>query len=131
MIGAPGAPYGCGQGNIGVRGTRARKHPASRLYAMSVPRVDESSVLLDGGMDPPATCPPTATGSTWWRRAPARWCCCCTASPSSGARGSTSCLALADAGFRAVAVDLRGYGASDKPPRGYDGYTHGRATSPA
>jgi len=30
---------------------------------------------------------------------------------------------MADAGFRAVAVDLRGCGASDKPPRGYDGYT--------
>ena len=27
---------------------------------------------------------------------------------------------LADSGHRAVAVDLRGYGASDKPPRGYD-----------
>jgi pimeloyl-ACP methyl ester carboxylesterase len=30
---------------------------------------------------------------------------------------------LADSGCRAVAMDLRGYGASDKPPRGYDGYT--------
>ncbi|HEU4421891.1 MAG TPA: alpha/beta hydrolase [Pilimelia sp.] len=31
--------------------------------------------------------------------------------------------AVAGAGFRAAAVDMRGYGASDKPPRGYDGYT--------
>jgi pimeloyl-ACP methyl ester carboxylesterase len=33
---------------------------------------------------------------------------------------------LAAAGFRAVAVDLRGYGASDKPPRGYDSPTLAR-----
>lgn len=31
--------------------------------------------------------------------------------------------ALAEAGYHAVAVDLRGYGDSDKPPRGYDAWT--------
>jgi pimeloyl-ACP methyl ester carboxylesterase len=31
--------------------------------------------------------------------------------------------ALAEAGYHAVAPDLRGYGASDKPPRGYDAPT--------
>ncbi|RZS41281.1 pimeloyl-ACP methyl ester carboxylesterase [Herbihabitans rhizosphaerae] len=31
--------------------------------------------------------------------------------------------ALGDAGYRVVAPDLRGYGDSDKPPRGYDAWT--------
>lgn len=30
-------------------------------------------------------------------------------------------VALAEAGYRAAAVDLRGFGSSDKPPRGHDG----------
>ncbi|WP_305095108.1 alpha/beta fold hydrolase [Prescottella sp. R16] len=30
---------------------------------------------------------------------------------------------FADAGFRTAAVDLRGYGDTDTPPRGYDGWT--------
>ncbi|MFI9008930.1 alpha/beta fold hydrolase [Actinosynnema sp. NPDC053489] len=32
-------------------------------------------------------------------------------------------VSIAEAGYRAAAVDLRGYGDSDKPPRGYDGFT--------
>lgn len=35
-------------------------------------------------------------------------------------------VALADAGYRAVAMDLRGYGASDHPPEGYDPRTLAR-----
>jgi pimeloyl-ACP methyl ester carboxylesterase len=36
---------------------------------------------------------------------------------------------LADAGFRAVAMDLRGYGGSDKTPNGYDPITLGQDVS--
>lgn len=34
--------------------------------------------------------------------------------------------ALAEQGYRAVALDLRGFGASDKPPRGHDTFTASR-----
>ncbi len=43
--------------------------------------------------------------------------------PTYWATWSQQLIDLADAGFRAVAVDLRGYGGSDKPPRGYDATT--------
>ncbi|HEX7323384.1 MAG TPA: alpha/beta hydrolase [Mycobacterium sp.] len=64
-----------------------------------------------GGADPADAVPPTARplvimlhgfGSFWWS-----W--------RHQLRGLT--------GARVVAVDLRGYGGSDKPPRGYDGWT--------
>ena len=32
-------------------------------------------------------------------------------------------VTLAEAGYRAIAMDLRGYAGSDHPPRGYDGFT--------
>ncbi len=40
---------------------------------------------------------------------------CPTASPSCGTRGATSSVALGDAGYRAFAPDLRGYGGSSAP----------------
>jgi pimeloyl-ACP methyl ester carboxylesterase len=66
-----------------------------RLHAVEVepPRTDRPLVLFMHGF-----------GEFWWS-----W--------------RHQLTAFTDAGYRAVAVDLRGYGDSDKPPRGYDGWT--------
>ena len=48
-----------------------------------------------------------------------RWCCCCMDLESSGGHRH-QIPELDGAGFSAAAMDLRGYGASDKTPRGYD-----------
>ena len=66
------------------------------------------------------TSPRTASGCTSRKSATARWSCCCTGSPEFWWTWRHQLTALAEAGYRAVAVDLRGYGDSDKPPRGYD-----------
>ncbi|HMT49325.1 MAG TPA: alpha/beta hydrolase [Dietzia sp.] len=66
---------------------------AESLPADTVPGVLPPLVVLIHGLD----------GIWWTMRAPM--------------------VALAEAGFHAVAVDLRGHGDSDKPPRGYDAWT--------
>ena len=107
------APAPASAGQIG----RATATRSSTVRAMSDP--DESLVQDRGSVDPPAV----HAGGTrfhvveagkgplvlllhgfpqfWWT-----W--------------RNQLVSLAAAGYRAVAVDLRGYGASDKPPRGYD-----------
>ena len=61
------------------------------------------------GTSPPPGCASTSPSTD---RRTGRSCCCCTGSPSSGGPGGTSSSALGDAGFHAVAPDLRGYGAT-------------------
>ena len=50
--------------------------------------------------------------------------------PSSGGPGTTSLTRVADAGYRAVAIDLRGYGPATNP-RGATTATPWPRTSPA
>jgi pimeloyl-ACP methyl ester carboxylesterase len=89
---------------------------------MSVAGVDESSVLLDGAWTHRYV---SANGSRFHvvEAGTGPLVLFLHGFPEFWGAWQHQLIALADAGFRAVAVDLRGYGASDKPPRGYDGYT--------
>ena len=60
------------------------------------------------------------------RRRAVRWSCSPTASPSCATRGATRSQPLADAGYRVIAPDQRGYGRSSAPDRGR-GLRHPRA----
>lgn len=51
------------------------------------------------------------------------WCFCSVGLPQFWHAWRRQLPALAAAGYRAAAVDLRGFGVSDKPPKGYDTYT--------
>ena len=84
--------------------------------------MDESCVLVEGPWTHRSSAP-TAAGSTSSRPAPGPLVLFLHGFPEFWWAWHAALPAVADAGFRAVAVDLRGYGASDKPPRGYDGYT--------
>ncbi len=87
-----------------------------------MPAVDESSVLLDGDWTHRFV---SANGSRFHvvEAGTGPLVLLVHGFPEFWAAWRHQITALASAGFRAVAVDLRGYGASDKPPRGYDGYT--------
>ena len=69
-----------------------------------------------------ATSPPTAPASTSPSSVTARSSCMLHGFPQFWYAWRHQMVALADAGYRVAAIDLRGYGGSDKPPRGYDTY---------
>lgn len=87
-----------------------------------MPVVDESSVLLDGDWTHRFV---SANGSRFHivEAGAGPLVLLVHGFPEFWAAWRHQITALASAGFRVVAVDLRGYGASDKPPRGYDGFT--------
>src|SRR6185503_6965094 len=89
---------------------------------MSVAGVDESSVLLDGAWTHRYV---SANGSRFHvvEAGTGPLVLFLHGFPEFWGAWQHQLVAVAGAGFRAVAIDLRGYGASDKPPRGYDGYT--------
>ena len=137
LVGKQGDEQGQGQARAHHRHDARRRSRRSSpvtdvLRPLQLPaprrhhRTDEHRRVLRAHRGPvaaPVRPRPRGTLPRGRARRGARWWCCCTGFPQFWWAWRHQLTGLADAGYRVAAMDLRGYGASDKPPRGYDTFT--------